>query len=309
MARIDLGPLVFGTLPMGPLQAGLSPVEGGALIAAALRAGVKAVDTAELYGTYGHIRYALEESGLKPLIITKSHAPTGKEARLHFERALREMGVERLDVANVHGARLLDPFTERDEVFAEILKMKDEGKVGAVGLSTHRVAVAKKAADVAELEVVHPLINRTGLGIIDGTADDMAAAMKLLGEAGKTVYAMKALAGGNLIGDALASIAYVRGLPGVHSVALGMLSLEEVTANTALFFKNEADPSDWERLSTRRRKLTVMDKFCTGCESCLPSCTNDALHMENGVAAVNADKCVLCGYCAPACPNFLLRII
>ena len=50
--------LVFGALPMGPLQADLSPEEGGALIRYALEKGVNLIDTAEMYGTYWHLREA-----------------------------------------------------------------------------------------------------------------------------------------------------------------------------------------------------------------------------------------------------------
>jgi len=40
--------LIFGTLPLGPLQANLSTAEGGALIRHALESGVSMLDTAEL---------------------------------------------------------------------------------------------------------------------------------------------------------------------------------------------------------------------------------------------------------------------
>ena len=46
---LRINPLVFGTLPMGPLQAGLSREEGGRLIRHALELGVNLLDTAELY--------------------------------------------------------------------------------------------------------------------------------------------------------------------------------------------------------------------------------------------------------------------
>lgn len=308
-AEIDLGPLVYGTLPMGPLQAGMTPDEGGKLIAGAMELGVKTVDTAEMYGTYAHIGAAVKSSGRKPLLITKSHASTAAEARKHFLRAIKETGIETIHVANVHGARLADPFAERAEVFAEILKMKDEGLVEHLGLSTHRAAVAENALNHPEVEVIHPLINKTGLGIIDGGPERMAAAIKALGEAGRTIYAMKALAGGNLISDALESINYVRALPGVHSVAVGMLSEAEVKANTALFMANKIDGETWRVLSGRQRKLAIMKNFCTGCGNCVEACTNDALSLIENVACVDEEKCVLCGYCAAACPNFLLRVI
>lgn len=307
--RPDLGPLVYGTLPMGPLQADFSPRRGGELILRALEAGVKTIDTAAMYATYPHVRHALERASSPPQIITKTHAPTGPEARAHIEDALRQLGVERLDVVNVHGARVENPFVERADVFAEILKMIDEGKVGHLGLSTHRWKVVDMAADHPEVAFLHPLINKTGMGIIDGGAAQMAAAIAKAAGAGKTIYAMKALAGGNLIAEALESLAYVRGLPGVASVAVGMLSEAEVDANVAYFLHGIADGQTWQALSGRKRRLVVMEKFCVGCGTCVEACSSVALSLVDGKAVVDEDKCVLCGYCAPACPSFLLRIV
>lgn len=307
--KMDFGPLVFGTLPMGPLQAGMSPEEGGVLIARALARGVRTVDTAEMYGTYAHIRRGMEVSGVRPTIITKTHAPTASEARTHLEKALRELKVERVDVLNVHGARLEDPLNERSEVIAEILKMIDEGKAGRLGLSTHRYKVVEMAAKCAEIEVIHPLINKSGLGIIDGGAAEMSAAIKTASDAGKTIYAMKALGGGNLISEAFESLAFVRSLPGVDSVALGMLSAREVDANVEYFLHGRADKEEWKALSGRKRKLVVMEKFCTGCGTCVDACSSMALELKDGHVSVDSQRCVLCGYCAPVCPAFLLRIV
>ena len=49
---IEVSRLCLGALTMGPLQAGLSPNEGGEIIAAAVGLGINFVDTAQLYRTY-----------------------------------------------------------------------------------------------------------------------------------------------------------------------------------------------------------------------------------------------------------------
>jgi aryl-alcohol dehydrogenase-like predicted oxidoreductase len=162
--KVDLGktgirinPLVFGTLPLGPLQAGLSADEGGRLIRHALELGVNLLDTAELYGTYPHIRSALNGYVGEVRIATKTHAASAVEAREHIERALRELGIERLDIVHLHGARLSDPFVERAEVLDELLKMREEGKLLHVGLSSHYISAMRKAVAHDEIGVVHPL--------------------------------------------------------------------------------------------------------------------------------------------------------
>jgi aryl-alcohol dehydrogenase-like predicted oxidoreductase len=301
--------LIFGTLPLGPLQANLSAREGGALLRHALESGVTLLDTAELYGTYPHIREALRGFSGEVRIASKTHAATAVEARAHVEKALEELKLERLDIVHIHGARLADPCRERAAVLEELLLMKQEGKVGHVGISSHYISAFRAVARHPEIEVVHPLINRTGMGIMDGSAAEMAEAIACCSESGKGVYAMKALAGGNLISDARASIRYVLGLPGVDALALGMLSREEIDANLKLCSLDEANDEVWGILEKRRRKFKIMGKFCTGCGDCLAACTADALILEKGVATVKEEECILCGYCAAACPEFLIRVV
>ena len=301
--------LVYGTLPLGPLQANLSPEEGGELIRYALEQGVTLLDTAELYGTYRHIREGIQGYSGEIVIASKTHAATASEARQHVERALGEIGVNSLDIVHLHGARLKNPFTERAEVFAELLKMKQEGMIRHVGVSCHYICAVEQAAAHPEVEVVHPLINKTGMGIIDGSAEQMAAAIRKCADAGKGIYAMKALAGGNLINDARSSFRYVLELPGVHAIAVGLLSKEEIDGNLALFNQGIAEAKTWEQLESRRRDILIMEQFCKGCGQCIPACTNQGLYLEDGKAKVRREDCILCGYCAAACPEFFIRVV
>ena len=94
---------------------------------------------------------------------------------------------------------------------------------------------ARAALKFPEIEVVHPLINIRGIGIAGGAREDMEEAVDALAEAGRGVYAMKALGGGHLIAERREAIRYALGLPGVQSVAVGMQSEAEVDYNVALF--------------------------------------------------------------------------
>lgn len=301
--------LVFGALPMGPLQANLSPEEGGALIRYALDKGVNLIDTAEMYGTYRHLHEGLKGFSGPVHIASKTHATTADGARQHVERALREIGVDYLDIVHIHGARIADPFTERAEVLDELLKMKSEGLLRHVGLSSHYISAFRKAADRPEVEVLHPLINSNGMGILDGSKEEMAAAIARCAAAGKGIYAMKALAGGNFISDARNKFRYVLNLEGVHGLAVGMLSTEEIDGNFALFCENREDELLWARLEQKRRKILIMEQFCKGCGDCIPACTNNGIYLEGGKARIKREDCILCGYCAAACPDFIIRVV
>lgn len=316
MKRISLGttgieifPLVYGTLPMGPLQANLSPAEGGRLIRHALERGVNILDTATLYGSYPHIREALNGWRQPVTVVTKTHAADAETARSHVELGLRELGVERLEVVHIHAARIADPFVDRAAVLEELLRQKQAGKIAHIGLSSHYISAFRQALSHPEIEIIHPLINKIGMGILDGSADEMAAVIAESAAAGKGVYAMKALAGGNLIAEARTAIGYVLGLPGIHGIAIGMLSEAEIDANIALFEQGTAADAVWQRLESRRRRLQIMTNFCKGCGRCVEICSSAALTMVDGKPLVDEANCILCGYCAEGCPEFIIRVV
>ena len=79
---------------MGPLQRGLSPLEGSKVLRRALDLGVNFVDTAELYQTYEHIRLALQGfEGRQTVVVATSLRLTRRYVR-GIERALQGLGLE-----------------------------------------------------------------------------------------------------------------------------------------------------------------------------------------------------------------------
>jgi len=60
-------------------------------------------------------------------------------------------------------------------------------------------------------------------------------------------------------------------------------------------------------------KLAGGDKLCpNGCiglGTCAASCKFDAIHIINGVAAVDYEKCRACGACVSACPKGIIQLI
>lgn len=48
---------------------------------------------------------------------------------------------------------------------------------------------------------------------------------------------------------------------------------------------------------------------CLGFGECVKVCRFDAIHMVNGVALVDAERCRACGACVNACPKHLIRMI
>lgn len=51
------------------------------------------------------------------------------------------------------------------------------------------------------------------------------------------------------------------------------------------------------------------DYGCMGFGSCVSACAFDAIHVKNGVAVVDPEKCTGCGRCAAVCPKNLIELI
>ena len=48
---------------------------------------------------------------------------------------------------------------------------------------------------------------------------------------------------------------------------------------------------------------------CMGYGSCVRACAFDAIHVVDGVAVVDKEKCVACGKCVASCPNHLIELV
>lgn len=53
----------------------------------------------------------------------------------------------------------------------------------------------------------------------------------------------------------------------------------------------------------------VCREGCMGYGSCVKVCAFDAIHIINGIAAVDREKCVACGKCVAECPKHLIELI
>lgn len=306
---IEVTELCFGVLPVGPLQKNLPPEESAEIIAYALESGINFLDTAQLYKTYSHIKLALEKTGLRPVIASKSDAHTYEGMENAIIEALEEMGLDYIDIFHLHAAKVeTDVFDLRREALQCLLDYKEKGIIKAVGISTHNVQVVELAAMKPEIDVVFPLINKAGRGIMRGTLEEMEKAIHLCGQKGKGVYLMKVLGGGTLIDEYSSSIDYGRSVEGSQSIAIGMVSKEEVLYNIK-YFNGERNLGNLVDLRNKKHPR-VSQHMCVGCGKCIEVCHSEAISFNDVKKAfIDLKKCIQCGYCMAACPHFSIRII
>lgn len=305
--------LCFGGLTVGPLQANLPIEDGARVIAKAFDLGVNFIDTAKLYKTYPYIRRAMEISNKKDIIIsTKSYDYTYEGMKESVKEALDELGVKKIGIFSLHEQESKYTLKGHAEALDYLIEAKKKGLIEAIGVSTHAVEVVNEICKMDYIDVIHSIVNIEGLGISDGTISDMLSAIKRAYECGKGIYAMKPLGGGNL--SQREDLSYEKCLDFVlnnkyiHSIALGMQTMDEVYVNIAKFEGKKPEEEKIRNVINRKKRLHI-DYWCQGCGSCVKACKSGALSLQDNRAVVNVDKCLLCGYCSAYCPEFCIKIV
>ncbi|GHD54882.1 aldo/keto reductase [Streptomyces galbus] len=173
--------------------------EAVALLRRAVELGVDHVDTAEFYGA-GFVNDVIREA-LRPaddvMVVTKVGAdpnPGGRiplrpaqrpeELRASVEDNLRSLGVERLDVVNLRrldtGPGLRpegDQVVGLDDQLAAMTALRDEGKIGAIGLSNVGLDTLRRAlpAGIACVQNAYAVVARDDEDLLElCAAEDIA---------------------------------------------------------------------------------------------------------------------------------------
>ena len=304
---LSVSRLAFGTLTISPMQKNMPPERGAELILYAAERGVNLFDTAQLYETYEPLRLALKR---RPdlLVSTKSYAWDREGAQAAFDDARRRLDLDVIPIFLMHEQEDILTLKGHREAFDFYLEQKAKGKILAVGFSTHRVAAVSYAPRYPGCDIVHPLINRTGVGIADGSREEMEAACQAAHSAGIGIFAMKPLGGGHLLRNPQEAFDYLRALPCIDSICCGMQSEDEIDVNLRLVSGELPDEAAAARIRREPRTLMIHD-WCVGCGKCVERCGQHALRIEDGRCVCDQSKCVRCGYCAPVCPDFCIKVI
>lgn len=305
---IEVSRLCFGSLTMTPFQANLSVEEGAELIRYAYSKGINFLDTAEIYDNYRYIREALKTIDRRKYVITtKCYAYTRDMAKKSLDLALEELGTDYIDIFMLHEQESIHTLNGHKEAIEYFKEAKQQGKIRAIGISTHRIEGVLGALKVEDIEVIHPIVNMQGIGIQDGSIDDMLKAIKKAYNMGKGIYAMKPLGGGHLINRSEEAFNFVRNIPFINSIAIGMQSKDEIDCDVSLMETGIAPEIAKKNIVKKDRRLIVAD-YCIGCGICVNTCRHNGISLVDGKAVPN-ENCVLCSYCARNCPEFCIKVI
>jgi aryl-alcohol dehydrogenase-like predicted oxidoreductase len=142
--------------------------ESVAAIHTALEAGVNWIDTAAVYGL-GHSeevvgRALAEWTGAKPYVFTKCSMRwhengdiyrdlTAASVRAECENSLRRLKIDTIDLYQIHWP---NPEDQIEEGWAEMAKLKEEGKIRWLGVSNFDVAQLKRVQAIAPVTALQP---------------------------------------------------------------------------------------------------------------------------------------------------------
>jgi aryl-alcohol dehydrogenase-like predicted oxidoreductase len=200
--------------------------------------GVRTFDLADLYGTHTYLPPALD--GIpreKYNLISKIWwngggipEPERPAADVVVARFLKELKTDYIDLLLLHCVTAPD-WPEQLHSQMEILsKLKQQGKIRALGVSCHSLAALEAAVAEPWVESVHTRINPYGMSM-DGSPDAVVPVLKKLHAAGKGVIGMKLIGEGRLRNDDARrdeSVKFVLGLGCVDILNVGFEKIEEV---------------------------------------------------------------------------------
>jgi uncharacterized protein len=298
----------FGALTIGPWQLNMSLNDGADIISYAVDNGINFIDTAQYYKTYDYVNLAINRTNKEIIISSKSLETSYEGMKLAVEEARQAMSRDLIDIFLLHEIREGNDWVSRSGAWEYLMEAKSKNLVKAIGISTHHVDVAAEAAQVDEIDIMFPIINYKSLGIRKGTGvgtkEEMFKSILLNKAAGKGVYAMKVFGGGNLSGNYLEALNYVKSLDCFDSMMIGFSSTHELD-NIFDYCDNNLPDNFIPDVKSKKIRVDLGD--CIGCGNCVERCPNRAITLDmNGQASISEGNCLTCGYCSPICPVFAI---
>ena len=303
----------FGALPIQRI----SKKDAVYLLQKAFYNGINYFDTARAYSdSEEKMGAAFEYTRERIVISTKTAAQTADGFWKDLEESLRQLKTDYIDIYQFHNPAFCPKPGDESGLYDAALKAKEQGKIRHIGITNHRIAVAREAIESGLYETMQFPFSYLA-------AEPDLEIVEMCRKADMGFIAMKALSGG-LINHSDLAYAYMA-QPQFDHVAPIWGIQRESELDEFLSYQvcpPELDQDRLAQIEADRAELT--GDFCRGCGYCMPcpagieinNCARMSLLLRRSPSdgwlteewqekMKKIEGCLHCGQCMKKCPYSL----
>lgn len=298
----------FGALPIQRI----SKEEAVKLLRKAYDHGITFFDTARFYtDSEEKVGEAFKGMREKVYIATKTGATTAEGFWKDLHTSLNNLQTDYIDIYQFHNPSFCPKPGDGTGLYEAMLEAKDKGMVRHIGITNHRLHVAREAIESGLYETLQfpfcYLATEKDLEIVEACK-----------EAGMGFIAMKALSGG-LITNSAAAYAYLAQYD--HVLPIWGVQRESELDEFLSYIDNPPAMTEELKAVIEKDRTELLGEFCRGCGYCMPcpvgiEINNSArmsLMIRRAPQAAQLteewqkkmmliEKCLQCGQCKVKCP-------
>lgn len=296
----------FGALPIQRI----SKAEAVTLLRKAYQGGMRFFDTARMYSdSEEKLSAAFGQMREQVFISTKSEAKSVESLKQDLETSLSHLGY--IDIYQFHNPSFCPKPGDGTGLYEVMLEAKRVGKIRHIGLTNHRLHVAREAIESDLYETIQ-------FPFCYLASEEEQSVVQLAKEHGMGFIAMKGLSGG-LITNSAAACAWMSQYDNVLPI-WGVQREQELDEFLSYMERTPVMNDEIRQLIEQDRAL-LSGSFCRGCGYCMPcpmgieinNCARMSLLLRRSPSAGWLNKtgqarmkkiedCIECRQCAAQCP-------
>lgn len=300
----------FGALPIQRI----SKEDAVQLLRKAFQNGINYFDTARAYSdSEEKIGAALHDVRDQIIISTKTAAQTAEEFWKDLDTSLQMLQTDYIDLYQFHNPAFCPKPGDGSGLYEAMLEAKEQGKIRHIGITNHRMAVAKEAVESGLYETLQFPYSYLA-------SDEEKDLAELCRQTDTGFIAMKGLAGG-LIHNSACAYAFMCQPENAHVEPIWGIQ-KEWELDEFLSYQEKA-PELTKELADEIRKdqEQLAGDFCRGCGYCMPcpvgieinNCARMSLMLRRAPQEgwlseewqekmKKIEDCLHCGNCMKKCP-------
>ena len=296
-----------------PIQR-ISKEDAVVLLQKAFQNGINYFDTARAYSdSEEKMGAALHEVRDQIIISTKTAAQNGKDFWKDLEMSLEKLQTDYIDLYQFHNPAFCPKPGDGSGLYEAALEAKEQGKIRHIGITNHRIAVAKEA-------VLSGLYETLQFPFSYLASEEEVELVELCRQKEVGFIAMKGLAGG-LIHNSASAYAFMCQPQFAHVEPIWGIQ-REWELDEFLSYQEQAPELNEALLAEiQKDKDQLAGEFCRGCGYCMPcpagieinNCARMSLMLRRAPQEAwlpeewqekmkKIENCLHCGSCMKKCP-------